>query len=124
MTQYFPAGGFKWFKHDEIKKNWCEYNTKRYSGWFYPEVDLEYPEKLRNFCNDYHLAPEKIETRKNMLSNYCKKIANQWSISVADVKKTYTKFVQWKQICSLLRKLVVTFKVKNKADENSLSVDV
>ena len=21
MTQYFPAGGFKWFKHDEIEKN-------------------------------------------------------------------------------------------------------
>ena len=73
MTQYFPAGEFKWFKHDETKKIWCEYNTKRCSRWFYPEVDLEYPEKLHNFCNDYHLAPEKIETRKNMLSNYCKK---------------------------------------------------
>ena len=24
------------------------------------EVDLEYPEKLDNICNDYPLAPEKI----------------------------------------------------------------
>ena len=37
--------------------------------------------------NDYPLAPEKLAIRCDMLSGYCKKIADEYEIKVGDVKK-------------------------------------
>ena len=37
--------------------------------------------------NDYLLAPEKLAESYEMLSDYCKKIANKYEIKVGDVKK-------------------------------------
>ena len=51
------------------------------------EVDLEYPDALHELHNDYPLAPEKPAVSSNMMSNYCKKIANKYEIRVGDVKK-------------------------------------
>ena len=51
------------------------------------EVDLEYPEELHNLHNDYPLAAEKTKVCENMLSEYCKKIANKYNISTGLVHK-------------------------------------
>ena len=40
------------------------------------EVHLKYPDKLHELHNDFPLAPEKFAVSNNMLSNYCKKIAD------------------------------------------------
>ena len=37
--------------------------------------------------NDYPLAPEKFAVSSDMLSKYCKKIADKYEIKVGDVKK-------------------------------------
>ena len=37
--------------------------------------------------NDYPLAPEKLAVSSDMLSKYCKKIADEYEIKVGDVKK-------------------------------------
>ena len=37
--------------------------------------------------NDYPLAPEILAASSDMLSNYCKKIADKYEIKVGDVKK-------------------------------------
>ena len=50
------------------------------------EVDLEYPNELHELHNDYPLAPNKIAVSSDMLSNYCKKIADKYEIKVGDVK--------------------------------------
>ena len=50
------------------------------------EVDLEYPKKLRELHNDYSLAPDKIEIRREMLSNYQLKNADLYNILIGDVK--------------------------------------
>ena len=50
------------------------------------EVDLEYPKKLQELHNDYPLAPDKIEIKREM-SNYKLKIADLYNISIANVKK-------------------------------------
>ena len=50
-------------------------------------IDLEYPDELHVLHNDYPLAPEKLAIPYDMLSDYCKKIADEYEIKVGDVKK-------------------------------------
>ena len=50
------------------------------------EADLEYPDELHKLHNDYPLAPEKLAVSGDMLSKYCKEIADKYEIKVGDVK--------------------------------------
>ena len=65
---------------------WYNVNEKSLIGYLL-EGDLQYPDKLHEFLNDYPLAPEKLAVFSDMLSNYCKKIADKYEIKVGDVKK-------------------------------------
>ena len=47
------------------------------------EVDLDYSEHLHDKHNDYPLAPESLEIKNHMLSDYCKK----FNIKFGRVKK-------------------------------------
>ena len=85
MSGYLPYGGFKWLKNVDgfdvtliVKKSRIDYIL---------EVDLEYPDELHELHNDYPLAPEKLAVSSDMLSKYCKKIADKYEIKVGDVKK-------------------------------------
>ena len=51
------------------------------------EVDFEYPKELREFHNDYFLAPNKTEIKREILSDYQLKIAYLYNIPVSKVKK-------------------------------------
>ena len=51
------------------------------------DVDLEYPQELHDLHNDYPLAPEKTKVSSGMLSEYCKKIADKYNISIGLVNK-------------------------------------
>ena len=90
MSKYLPYEGFKWLKNvdkfDVMSINECNSIEKGPIGYFL-EVDLEYPDELHELHNDYPLAPEKLAVSSDMLSNYCKKIADKYEIKVGDVKK-------------------------------------
>ena len=84
MSRYLPYIGFKWVKDfDNFAVNWISKNSLY--GYIL-EVYLEYPDELDNLCNNYLLAPEKLEITYDMFSNYCKKIADKYSIKVGGVK--------------------------------------
>ena len=61
-------------------------NEKSWIGYFL-EVDLEHSDKLHELHHDYPLAPEKRAISRDMLSNYCKKVADKYEIKDGDVKK-------------------------------------
>ena len=51
------------------------------------EVDLEYPDELHELHNNYLLAPEKFAIPYDLLSDYCKNIADKYETKVGNVKK-------------------------------------
>ena len=69
---------------DEFNVMWI--NQKSPIGYFL-EVDLEYFDELHELHNNYPLAPEKPAVSSDMLSKYCKEIADKYEIKVGDVKK-------------------------------------
>ena len=87
MSQYLPTGSFRWMTDKEIKNinlGKCKADGKK---GLILEVDLKYPQELHDLHNDYPACPEKVKVSKNMLSGYCKKIAEKYNISIGLVSK-------------------------------------
>ena len=83
-SEYLPYEKFGWVKNvDEL--DLTSINKKSDVGYFL-EVDLEYPNELHELHNDYPLAPEKLAVSNDMLSTYCRNIADEYDIKVGNVK--------------------------------------
>ena len=87
MSQYLPTGNFKWLSQNQIEKTNLGKYTENSNKGLILEVDLEYPQELHDLHNDYPLGPEKVKVAKDMLSDYCKKIADKFNISSGLVHK-------------------------------------
>ena len=85
VNEWISYEKFEWLENvDKFDINSINENSK--IGYFL-EVDLEYPDELHELHNDYPLAPEKLAVTNDMLSKYCKEIADKYDIKVGDVKK-------------------------------------
>ena len=85
MSGYLHYGRFQWLKNvDNFTVNSISENN---SIGYILKVDIEYSNELCKFHNDYPLAPEKFAIPYDMLSNSCKKIADEDKIKVEDIKK-------------------------------------
>ena len=85
MSEYLPYGRFEWLKNID-KFDVMSISDKSSIGYIL-EVDLKYSEELHELHNDFPLAPETFAASNDMLSKYCKKIADKYEIKVGDVKK-------------------------------------
>ena len=84
MSGYLHYGGFKWLKNfDGFNANSV---SEKNSVGYILEVDFRYPDELHALHDDYSLAPEKLATPYDMLSDYCKITTNQYAKKVGDVK--------------------------------------
>ena len=84
MSECLPYGGFEWLKNvDGFNVN--SIIEKSEIGYFL-EVDLKYSNELHELHYDYPLAREKLAVSSDMLSKYCKKIADKYEIKVGDIK--------------------------------------
>ena len=85
MSQYLPRGGFRWMTEKQINKiDLTKYKEDSEKGLI---LEVEYPEELHDLHNDYPLGPEKIKVTEDMLSDYCKNIADKYKISTGFVHK-------------------------------------
>ena len=85
MSEYLPYEEFEWLKNvDEL--GIMSVNKKRDAGYIL-EVDLKYPKELHELHNYYPLALEKLTVTNDILSNYCKNIADKYDIKILDIKK-------------------------------------
>ena len=65
--------------------------TRNSSKGCVPKVDLECPKELWELQNVYTLAPDKIETKREVLSHYQQKIADLCNIPIGNVTKLVLK---------------------------------
>ena len=82
MREYLPYDWFKWLKYLDV----MSISEKNPIGYFL-EVDLKCPYELHELHNYCLLPPETFAVSSDMLSNYCKIIADKYEIKVGDVKK-------------------------------------
>ena len=87
MIQNLPYGNFKFLSKKEIDVFDLDSISSNSPTGYILEDDLEYCKELHNLHSDYPLCPEKIEVSSDMLSRYCKDIADWYGIKVGGVKK-------------------------------------
>ena len=90
MSRFLVTSGFKWIEPKEFDLNKCSSNSLK--GCVL-EVDLEYSKELWELRNDYPLASDKIEIKRQMLSDYQLKIAELHNIPIDNVKKLVPNFI-------------------------------
>ena len=91
MSEYLPYEGLKWLKNvDEFDV--ISINEKSAIEYFI-EVDLQYCDEVHELHNDYPLALEKLAVSSDMLSKYCKKVADKYEMKIGDVKKLIPNLV-------------------------------
>ena len=72
MSGYLPYVIFKWLENDD--SFYVTSVSENSSIGYFLKVDLEYPNELQDFHNDYPLAQEKLKILYDLLSSYCKKL--------------------------------------------------
>ena len=89
MYKFLPTSGFKWIDPKEF--DWNKYSSNSSKGCGL-EVDLEYPKELRELQNDYPLAPDNIEIKREMFSDYQLKISDYYNIPIDNIKNLVPNF--------------------------------
>ena len=89
MSKSLPIGGFKWL--DPSKFNLDKYDANN-SRSCVLKVNHEYPKELHKLHNDYPFTPDKLEIKKEIMSDYQLKIADHYNISILNVKKLVRNF--------------------------------
>ena len=102
MSQYLPTGNFKWMTDKELSKIDLGKHKADGKKGLILEVDLEYPQELHDIHNYYLVAPEKVKVSKNMLSDYCKKIAEKYNISIWTDEQTDPNIKRQERACVAL----------------------
>ena len=82
MSEYLPYSEFEWLENID-KLDVMSINAESDVGYIL-EVDLKYRNELHELHNDYPLAPEKLTVTNDILSNYCKSIADKYDTKVGD----------------------------------------
>ena len=78
MPKFNPSSEFKWIdKGLDLNK----YSSSSSKGCLL-EVDLEYQKELQELHNDYPLAPDKVEIKREILSEYQLKITGLYNIPI------------------------------------------
>ena len=103
MSEFLPTDGFKWMKmKSECLQYWRNFilqqNDYQENGFFF-EVDLEYPEHLHDNHDQYPLAPEHLEIKEEMLSEFQRKLAANLNVKVGGEKLCLTLMNKKNYIC-------------------------
>ena len=100
MPKFLPTSGFKWI---DPKGFYFNGYTSNSSKGCVLEVDLEYSKELQKLYSDYPLAPDRIEIKRKMLSDYQLKIADHYNIPIGNEKKLVLQCLIKKNIWFIMK---------------------
>ena len=110
MYKFLPTSIFKGINPEQFDLNKYGINS------CVLEVDLEYPKELFELHIDYPLVTDKIEIKKDMLSNYQLKVADFLNIPIINVTKLVLKLFDKEKHAINYEKLLATLlKARTKA---------
>ena len=89
MSKFHPTNGFKWIDPKEFDFNKYTSNSSKRCIL---KVGLAYPQELCKLHNDYPLALDKIEIKKEMLPEFQLKITDLYNIPIGNIKKLLPNF--------------------------------
>ena len=89
MPKFLPASGFKWIDSKKFDLN--KYSGNSSKGCVLKH-DLEYQKELQEWHNDYSLASDEIEIKREMLSEHQLRIADLHSVPIGNIKKLVSNF--------------------------------
>ena len=89
MSKFLPTSGLEWVDSKEFDLN--KYTSNSSKGCAF-EVDLEYRQESWELHNDYPLAPDKTEIKREILSEYQLKIIDLYNIPIGNTKKMMSNF--------------------------------
>ena len=81
------------------------------------EADLEYTKELLNLHNDCPLAPEKLENKRDMISNYCKEITDEHNIKVGGVIKLVPNLGNKSKCVLIIKTYSYSYAVRDKINK-------
>ena len=84
MSKPLSKSKFKWLNPEKL--NLDKYKDASLRGCVL-EVNLEYPKDLHELHSDHFLVPEKLEIKREMLSDHPLKIVDDLKVSIGNVKK-------------------------------------
>ena len=65
MSQKLPVNNFKWIEdNSQFNKDFIKNYNQENDEVYFPKVDIQYPEKVRELHNDLPLLPERIKVEK------------------------------------------------------------
>ena len=121
MSKFLPICGFKWRDPKEFDLH--KYTSNSWKGCIL-KADLEYLKELSELHNDCPLAPDKIEIKREMLSNYQLKIADFYNIPIGNVKKLVHSFIDKEKVCAALWELATLLETRIKTKKNTLCIRI
>ena len=99
MFKQLPTSRFYWIYPKERDLNKCTSNSSK--GCVY-QVDFEYSKELQELHNDYPLPPDKIEIKREILSEYQLKIADSYNIPIGSAKKLVPSLIK-ESMCFIMK---------------------
>ena len=86
MEHFLPTHGFEWVEVETMSlEGWREFilnqSKDQEIGYFF-EVDLHYPVNLHDDHDNFPLAPEHLDIKEEMLSQYQKDLAKELEVKV------------------------------------------
>ena len=95
MSKFLPTSELKPIDPKDFDLNKYTSNSPKVCV---PEVDFEQFKVLREVHDDCPLAPDKIEIKRELLSNYQLKVSELYNILIGNVKKLCQTFLTKKSM--------------------------
>ena len=88
MSKFLPTNSFKWINPTKFDLN--KYSSNSSKGCV-SKCHLEYSKELHNLYNDYFLAPDELKIKKEMMTGYQLKTADEYNVPIGNDKKLASK---------------------------------